>query len=386
MLIWSAALPSPASAAPTAAPTAAPAAAGVGEDPALPPRALAQPLSAWQEGQARALWAAMTADRAWAGPTLSRGLRETRALGSKDRRLVGDVLLAFVRHEAALARLDPEPFAAWRRLCAEGIPALPDPEDPDEALSTALSLPRWLAAEWRAELGLDGALRLARTLAGRAPVALRWLRGPVELPVPHRVTGPATVVLDAPVNLDTVPAFREGRCFVQDLGSQELVAWADLGPGARVLDLCAGAGGKSLALAALGAEVWASDMRPDALEELRRRAARARLPIRTGPPEGRYDLVLVDAPCSGTGVLRRHPETRWRLRFPHDAQRRLLEQALGRADRVVYATCALTRGEDEELVRSVAPPVEEARLWPEPGGRDGFYVARLGAGWPTPPR
>jgi 16S rRNA (cytosine967-C5)-methyltransferase len=147
-------------------------------------------------------------------------------------------------------------------------------------------------------------------------------------------------------------------------------------PGARVLDLCAGAGGKSLALAALGARVQAWDVRTAALHELDRRARRAGLEVAIGPPRGRYDVVLVDAPCSGTGVLRRHPENRWKLRFPTDTQAELLARAMTMAPRVVYATCSLARRENEDLVRRVAGnPRREATLWPAVG--EGFYWAEL---------
>jgi 16S rRNA (cytosine967-C5)-methyltransferase len=183
-------------------------------------------------------------------------------------------------------------------------------------------------------------------------------------------------VLEGRTNVQLLDAWKSGHVEVQDLGSQAIVDFAFPGEGARVLDLCAGAGGKSLALAALGAQVQAWDVRSHALDELQKRAARARLPIRTGPPKGRYDLVLVDAPCSGTGVLRRHPENRWKLRFPTEVQARLLHDARRLAPRVVYATCSLTRAENEALVRSVAEPIREATCWPDED-REGFYMAEI---------
>jgi 16S rRNA (cytosine967-C5)-methyltransferase len=95
----------------------------------------------------------------------------------------------------------------------------------------------------------------------------------------------------------------------------------------------------------------------------------------------RYDLVLVDAPCSGTGVLRRHPENRWKLRFPVDAQRELLARARTLAPRVVYATCSLARRENEDLVRAVAgEPLRETTSWPADGAGEGFYWAEVAGG------
>jgi len=325
------------------------------------------------ERVARAIWAELRAAPHEAGPRLAAALRSARILGSKERPVAGDLLLGLIRHERALARLDPDPFTAWLRLAREGVPDL---EDPPDAYAIATSLPDWLAAEWWERLGPEAALALAVRLAGRAPVQLRVLRDPVELPVPHLREG-ATITLQARVNLDLVPAYREGRVEVQDAHSQRVVERAFPGEGARVLDLCAGAGGKSLALAALGARVQAWDTRPRALAELQRRAGRAGLRVEVGPPRGRYDLVLVDAPCSGTGVLRRHPENRWKLVWPVDVQRRLLRSAFQLSDRVVYATCALTLRENERVAEAEGEVVRSETLWPVDGGGEGFFVAEL---------
>lgn len=323
------------------------------------------------------IWARVTADPRHAGPIISAGLRAARTLGSKERPIAGDMLTGMIRHARALARIHPEPMQAWRALYADGAPDLDDPDDAAAAYAIAVSMPEDVAAEWWARLGPEAAVRHARTIAGRAPVALRVLREGFTLSVPFRRVGAHGAVLEARCNLDLEPAYREGLVEVQDLGSQAIVDAAFPGRGARVLDLCAGAGGKSLSLAALGADVQAWDIRPRALDALAERARRARLKVRIAPPEGRYDLVLVDAPCSGTGVLRRHPENRWKLDFPTAAQLNLLQRAVTMAPRVVYATCALTRRENEDLVRQVAEPVEEQTLWPEAGGTDGFYWAKL---------
>jgi 16S rRNA (cytosine967-C5)-methyltransferase len=321
------------------------------------------------------LWARVRARPEMAGPTISEALREARWLGSKERRQAGDFVLGLIRHERALALVDPDPITAWVRLAEEGPP---EREDPDHAFAIAASVPDDLGAEWWARLGPERAVAFARSMAGRAPVCLRILRGPVEIPVRHRYISDVSVVLEEGANIESWPAFREGRLMVQDLGSQRIADAAFPGAGARVIDLCAGAGGKSLALAARGARVQAWDVRRGALDELGRRARRSGLPIEVAPPRGRYDLVLVDAPCSGTGVLRRHPENRWKLAFPTDVQAELLRRALGMGDRVVYATCALTLRENEELVRSVGRVVTEELIWPEEGGTEGFYWAEVG--------
>lgn len=300
-----------------------------------------------------------------AGPTLSAGLRAERSLGSKERPLAGDMLTGMIRHERALLRIDPNPIRAWLRLAEEGIPDLPDPPN---AFAVATSLPDALAEEWWQRLGSERALGLARTLAGRAPVWLRALREPFEIPVAHTREG-AAIRLDARANINTFEAFKAGQIEVQDVGSQRIAEAAFVGAGSTVLDLCAGAGGKSLTLAALGAKVTAWDIRPAALRELADRAQRARLNIRIGEPTGRYDVVLVDAPCSGTGVLRRHPENRWKLRYPVDAQRTLLARARTLGGKVVYATCSLAQRENEEIAG------EGTTIWPEEGGSEGYFWA-----------
>lgn len=311
------------------------------------------------------IWAEMLRKPRMAGPTLSAGLRAERSLGSKERPLAGDMLTGMIRHERALLRIDPDPVRAWLHIAEEGIPDLADPPN---AFAIATSLPDALADEWWQRLGPERALDLARTLAGRAPVWLRALRDPVEIPVPHTREG-AAIRLDAKANINTFDAFREGRIEVQDRGSQRIAEAAFIGVGSTVLDLCAGAGGKSLTLAALGATVTAWDVRPAALRELADRARRANLDIRIGEPSGTYDVVLVDAPCSGTGVLRRHPENRWKLRFPVDLQRTLLARARSLGGRVVYATCSLAQRENEEIAG------EGTTLWPEEGGSEGYFWA-----------
>ena len=309
------------------------------------------------------VWANMVANRAMAGPTLSRALREERSLGSKERPVAGDVLTGLVRHQRALARLDADPLVAWLRLCHDGVPDLPEPEHP---FAVATSVPDALAAEWWERLGPEAAVALARTLAGRAPVWLRALHPDATVPVAHTREG-AAIRLDARANVNLFDDFRAGRLEVQDLGSQRIAEAAFLGEGSRVLDLCAGAGGKSLTLAAMGATVTAWDIRPAALHELADRARRARLPIVIAEPHGTYDCVLVDAPCSGSGVLRRHPENRWKWRWPPDTQRELLRRARQLGGRVVYATCSLARAENEEIAGA------GTTLWPEEGGSEGYF-------------
>jgi 16S rRNA (cytosine967-C5)-methyltransferase len=167
--------------------------------------------------------------------------------------------------------------------------------------------------------------------------------------------------------LGTSTLFECGAFEFQDEAAQIAALLCAAKPGERVLDIAAGAGGKSLALAAAmqnNGEIVACDIRQTALQQLALRAARAGATIiRThlsnpDPPEGPFDAVLVDAPCSGTGTWRRQPELRWRLTPEKLAacvstQDRLLEEAATRVrdgGRLIYATCSLLPCENEDRI------------------------------------
>ena len=312
------------------------------------------------------------------------------------------------------------------------IAAIPDPVD---RLAAEGSLPRWLAARLAVELGLEEAHAFAASVNVRAPLTVRanLLRGSRD-DLRKRLAGegveseptllsPWGLVLDGHANAFGLDAFREGLFEVQDEGSQLIALACGARSGMRVVDACAGAGGKSLALAAemrnRGVLV-ALDVDGSRLEEARRRATRAGVDnLRTKlipegaaadavlrDEEGKADVVLVDAPCSGLGTLRRKPDARWRLaegdpeRFA--ARQRELVVRFARlvrpGGRLVYATCSVARAEDEEvaafaatipglaplpLERTLGPAVaaaagvrgHELRLWPHRHGTDGFYVA-----------
>ena len=165
------------------------------------------------------------------------------------------------------------------------------------------------------------------------------------------------------------------------------------GPGRRWLDLCAGSGGKALGLAALGAEVTAWDSSARRLAELPRRARRAGVSLQVSRkvPEGDFDGVLVDAPCSGSGALCREPDARWRIddaavaRF-QKTQGELLRIGaglVGSRGALVFATCSIFHEEGEGVVGPFLASnpgfrlVAEERRWPHRKPGAGFYLARL---------
>jgi 16S rRNA (cytosine967-C5)-methyltransferase len=202
--------------------------------------------------------------------------------------------------------------------------------------------------------------------------------------------------------------------YIQDEGSQLVAAAVDAQPGDRVLDVCAAPGGKATALVAEGAIVIAADMRPSRLTLLS--SNRERLDISpsdmqivgadgTAPPfrPHSFDRVLLDAPCSGLGALRRRPDARWRIAQKDidelvQLQRQLFTQAIALVrpgGELVYSVCTITAAETSELDAwagqtfpdLIARPVEQspwtslgrgALLLPQDAGTDGMYILRLG--------
>jgi 16S rRNA (cytosine967-C5)-methyltransferase len=325
--------------------------------------------------------------------------------------------------------------AVLRRLAAAGAPPPPDPRaDPAGHLVVTCSHPRWLVERWVACWGLEEATALAAANLRPAPSVLRANRlrttpealldalhrrgvqaGPGLVPDAIRVRGTLT---------ERLPLFEEGLFAVQDEGSM-LVTLA-VAPEARmtVIDACAGAGGKTTHLAALmgnTGRVLACDVHPRKLQALARRcAAMGATQVEAYHQDGR-DLgrrfpglahaVLVDAPCTGLGTIRRRPEIKWRVDAEALARCATLQTALlaGAAGAVrpggalVYSVCSLEPEEGPQVVRAFLashpafalvpmPPgfpreiggqpiagteTGEIWLWPHRHDVDGFYMARL---------
>ncbi len=214
-------------------------------------------------------------------------------------------------------------------------------------------------------------------------------------------------------NLSKSPLFESGAFEFQDEAAQIAAHLCGAQPGQRILDLAAGAGGKSLAFAAAmnnSGEIVACDTRGEALFELEKRSLRAgvtiirTLPLEHGQPSGEFDAVFVDAPCSGTGTWRRQPELRWRMTPARlavliETQERLLDQAahlVRPGGRLFYATCSILPSENHDRAQAFLArhtgfaAVNLAENWgsnPPPGlgadfratpfqtGTDGFYCA-----------
>ncbi|MBI3511031.1 MAG: RsmB/NOP family class I SAM-dependent RNA methyltransferase [Bacteroidetes bacterium] len=209
------------------------------------------------------------------------------------------------------------------------------------------------------------------------------------------------VLVEEFYNVYSLPSFHEGLFEVQDLSSMRVSSFLDVSPGMRVLDACAGNGGKTLHLAALiknKGKIIATDVSQRKLDELRSRCKRngvdvvetmlIRKETDLSSLKGTFDRVLLDVPCSGTGVLKRNPDIKWRI-LPEDLQELQLQQkkiletyaALLKKDgKLVYACCSVLPSEGETRVNSFLEDhlhVKEEELRLDPDFGDGFYMARI---------
>ena len=278
--------------------------------------------------------------------------------------------------------------AVLRRI-AEGGRAFVDglPETTPNEAALKHSYPDWVAEAWWRELGPDGARALMRAL-NEAPE--RAFRTPAGIEVVAEI--PSAWV-------------EEGRGWPQSRGSYVAGLAAGVRPGERVLDLCAAPGGKATQLAAVAGEVVAVELHPGRARELAENAGRlgtrnvrvVNADARDLPAElGMFDRALVDAPCSGLGVLNARPDLRWRARPLPDLQLELVRAASERVrpgGTVTYSVCTIHAEENEAVVDGLGLAVEDVGAeWPEfrhprrpeflltlphVHGTAGFFVARM---------
>ena len=250
--------------------------------------------------------------------------------------------------------------AVMRRL-AEGLPDLLARLHEETPTAAALmhSYPDWIAETWWRELGPDDARALMRAQNEPPETAVRTPEGPKVV--------------------DAIPPewLESGYAWPQSRGSQLAGAAVGARPGERVLDLCAAPGGKATQLAAAGAEVVAVEKHPGRARELEANAQRlgASLTVLNADaldlPEGlgAFDRALVDAPCSGLGVLNSRPDLRWRGEPLPELQLGLLRAAAGRVrpgGTITYSVCTINRPENADVVDALGLPVEDlGAAWPE---------------------
>ena len=279
-----------------------------------------------------------------------------------------------------------------------------------DAIAFRTGHPRWIVDDLADRLGEERAeqvLAAASVPAGttlRAGVARDVLLAELAAAGIDATPGahaPEAVHLPGGVDPRTLPAVVEGRARPQDEASMLVVHEAQVAPGERVLDLCAGPGGKATHLAALagpGGRVVAVELHDHRARQVSDAAAvlGVAVDVRVGDaldpplePDERFDVVLLDAPCTGLGTGRRRPEVRWR-RTPDDVaalaalQRDLLAAAgrwLAPGGRLVYAVCTWTAAETDQVVDAALPDdlevVSRRQLLPDSDGTDGMYVAVL---------
>ncbi len=417
------------------------------------------------------LWQRVRIDWSFATDHLASAFRTQRQLGSHERRFAAETLYGMIRN---LRRIDEALVAGGYRkgsgapddlrlaaylVLEAGLPpddaarrhpdvdwnavrgvddALRSERDVTRRIALRWSLPDWLAQVLIDDLGATDAEALAEALNQRAPMTVRANRLVGDRAAlaaalaaegietePGRY-GPDALHVTSRTNLFGLDAFRQGAFEAQDEGSQLIAELVAPPPRGLVVDYCAGAGGKTLAIAAALAgrgRVVACDVHKNKLSELKRRAKRAGVTNAQSvlldeegwaPPlerlRGGVDRVLVDAPCTGIGALRRNPEARWRL-TPADLQRlpaqqlEICERALdllAPGGRLIYATCTVTNVENRNVVDALAtahPELETVtareiwgadrakavtdasgtflELFPHRHGTDGFFAAVL---------
>ena len=393
-----------------------------------------------------------------ADAVVARHFRENKSLGPRERATLSDTVFAVLRERLKYEWLARSGSGSkWRRLAILGFPgdrdflksALTGPEknwldgcgkvtDADFMAPHRHNLPEWLAIALREQVGTEFDA-LAACLLQPAPLDLRVnaLKKKREAVLAEcqaaglaaEVTpySPLGIRLQGKPNLSKLPAFVGGEVEVQDEGSQLLALLLSPRRGEMVADFCAGAGGKTLALGAAmknTGRLYAFDTSAHRLEAIKPRLARSGLsnvhPVaiaherdeRIKRLAGKLDRVLVDAPCSGLGTLRRSPDLKWRhtpetVAAQADLQQRILASAarlLKPGGRLVYATCSLLSQENEAVAAAFSAahtefrpvPVADVladghvadaadlctgeggrflRLWPHRHRTDGFFAA-----------
>ncbi len=351
---------------------------------------------------------------------LLRWSRASRFAGSGDRAAVRDLVFDALRRRDSLAALGGGLTGRGLMIGALGAagqdPAVvftgqghaPAPLRPDERPGDAQGIsdiPSWIRPLWDASLG-DQADAVAALMRQRAPV---WLRvNPVKADAAQAVEALARDGIAAESDprlpgalhvtanerrLSQGQAYRQGLVELQDLSPQLACAALPVAAGMRVLDFCAGGGGKTLAVAgrAPGLTLVAHDADPARMRDLPQRAERAGVKVQlAAAPEGAFDLVIADVPCSGSGTWRRAPDSKWRLtpaglRDLVAVQARILRRAAGLVrpgGHLAYMTCSVLRDENDAqadgfLRENPGFRKVSRRLWTPLDASDGFFLSLM---------
>lgn len=381
---------------------------------------------------ARIAAAADILDQVLAGEPAEKALtgwaRRSRYAGSGDRAALRDLVFDALRRKRSLAATggamtgrglmigllrgegrDPDSLFT-------GQGHAPAPLDPEERAAgrapapgaEALDMPDWLWPQLQDSLG-DRLDQVAATLQSRAPVMLRVnlaqadpaqavsaLAGDGIVAQADPIASTALKVLEGARKVAQSQAYLTGLVELQDGSSQATMDELELPSSGQILDFCAGGGGKSLAMAArTRARILAHDIQPSRMQDLPARAMRAGVRIAFAESAALddlapFDLVLCDAPCSGSGAWRRSPEGKWaltseRLEALCAIQDTILDRAaalVGPDGLLAYATCSVLRAENEERVAAFLTTHPQwrcaaVRRWDPGASGDGFFLAQL---------
>ncbi|MFT7071754.1 RsmB/NOP family class I SAM-dependent RNA methyltransferase [Patiriisocius sp. Uisw_017] len=375
-----------------------------------------------------------------ADKVLRNTLKRDKRWGSRDRGFIAETTYDIVRWKRLYAEIAEvkEPFdrgnlfrmfTVWCTLNGIKIPDWPQFEDTptrrikgrfDELSKTRKlreSIPDWLDELGVKELGKKWDKEIA-ALNKQADVVLRvnTIKATVQ-EVQNELSDleiatetikgyPQALKLKERTNVFTSDAFKKGFFEVQDASSQKVAKMLDPKPGMRIIDACAGAGGKTLHIASLmenKGQVVAMDIYDNKLTELKRRARRNGIhnietrvidsPKVIKKLVGKGDKVLIDAPCTGLGVLRRNPDTKWKMSpdFIEEIKQTQIEllnsysRMVKPGGELVYATCSILPSENENQIKAFLKRdegkdftfVREEKILPSQSGFDGFYIGLL---------
>ena len=377
----------------------------------------------------------------YADKVIEKTLKRDKRWGSRDRSFIAETTYDIVRWKRLYAEIAEvkEPFkredlfrmfAVWCVLRGVQIPDWPQFEKtPERRIKGKFdelskirkfreSVPDWMDEIGAKELGEKIWTNEIHALNKQAPVVIRANKlktTPQELAKKLSEEGiettnlrnyPEALELKERANIFRTAAFKDGLFEVQDASSQRVAEFLDVEPGMRVVDTCAGAGGKTLHLAALMAnkgQIIALDIYGNKLKELKRRAKRAGAHnVETRSIDstkvikklyGTADRVLIDAPCSGLGVLSRNPDAKWKLQPDfldkiRNTQLEILEQysrIVKKGGKLVYATCSVLPSENQQQVQKFLKTeagkefklLREKSILSSESGYDGFYMASL---------
>jgi 16S rRNA (cytosine967-C5)-methyltransferase len=362
-------------------------------------------------------WSDVVRGGQFADKALERLFRENKIADEEKRGLIATIFYDMLRNARLLQAISGSEefgklFVALQKL-PNAVIANPFMQNFKRAIR--LSVPDWLDELGESELG-ENWESIANALLWRPQPVIRVnlrhclraelarklsRRGFAPFVLEHNICG---IAVNSTGGLFSTEEFRSGLYEMQDAASQEVALFCNVKPGMRVIDGCAGAGGKSLHLADLmlnRGKIIALDIRENALVQLQKRAARARIDIIETRHiattkvvkrlAGSADIVLLDVPCSGSGVFRRNPDAKWRL-IPDDLtnlrqkQSEILEKYSKMAainGRIVYSVCSIFPSEGENQVLNFLNRnkgqfcLEDERRISPVTGADGFYMARI---------